>query len=161
MGVEITVRSLEPTTEGMGMKIFRKRLLVVHHAHWNPIFVIGRSGTVLISLLFLAVVGCAGSDEQEQTMNTTHAGMAVSLAWDSVKDSSVVGYYIHYGKRSPNQPGSCAYDHKLFMATSHGTVTNLDPGLTYYFAVSAFNGLDSSCSNEVFTRTAQSDCCPS
>ncbi|WP_413936771.1 fibronectin type III domain-containing protein [Nitrospira sp. BLG_1] len=89
----------------------------------------------------------------------------VSLAWDPVNDSSVIGYYIHYGKQSPNRLGSCAYDQEQFVSSqqsSHqGTVADLDRGLTYYFAVSAYNGLESHCSNEVFIRTPLLDCCPS
>lgn len=90
---------------------------------------------------------------KDGSVRPPHAGVAVTLTWDPVKDSSVVGYSIHYGKRSPKQPGSCAYEQELFVITSHGAVPHLEPGLTYYFAVSSYNGLESSCSNEVFTNT--------
>ena len=33
------------------------------------------------------------------------------------------------------------------------TITDLDPNTLYYFAVSAYNGLESACSNEVSTLT--------
>ncbi len=145
------------------MKILFKWHLIVPRVRRTLPFVGSKGCSLLICLLLLPLIGCEGSDDeaQETSPSTTPTGVAVSLRWAPVKDSSVVGYYIHYGKRSPNQPGSCAYDDELFVTSDHGTVINLDPGLTYYFAVSAYNGLDSSCSNEVFTQTPQVDCCPS
>jgi hypothetical protein len=77
----------------------------------------------------------------------------VSLAWNPVNDPSVVGYYIHYGKESPNQPGSCVYDQATFVLPPEGSVAGLEIGVTYYFAVSAYNGLESDCSNEVQAQT--------
>ncbi len=76
-----------------------------------------------------------------------------SLAWDPVNDPSVSGYYIHYGKQSVGQNGSCAYEDAKFVSTPSGTVTGLDPNSRYYFAVSAYNGIESNCSNEVSTDT--------
>jgi len=61
-----------------------------------------------------------------------------SLQWDPVNDSSVVGYYIHYGRQSPGQASSCAYDDVKFVTTSSGPVTGLDTGTFYYFAVSVY-----------------------
>jgi hypothetical protein len=37
--------------------------------------------------------------------------------------------------------------------TSTGTVTGLETGSRYYFAVSAYNGVEGACSNEVSTDT--------
>jgi len=78
-------------------------------------------------------------------------GASANLAWDPV--AGVMGYYIHYGTQSPNSPGSCAYDQATFTSTPTVTVTGLAEGTTYYFAVSAFNGLESTCSAEVSTVT--------
>ena len=41
-------------------------------------------------------------------------------------------------------------------ATPAATVTGLDPNTTYYFAVSAYNGLSGPCSDEVRTETPPS-----
>jgi hypothetical protein len=41
-------------------------------------------------------------------------------------------------------------------ATPAAIVTGLDVGITYYFAVSAFNGIDGSCSNEVSSKPRSS-----
>jgi Fibronectin type III domain len=125
--------------------------------------VIARGCSVVLGLMALSLLGCGADGAQGPTSSTTSppTGATVSLAWDPVNDSSVIGYYIHYGKDSPNSPGSCAYDQEEFVSSNQGTVTDLDRGLTYYFAVSAYNGLESTCSNEVFTSTPLIDCCPS
>ena len=117
--------------------------------------VVGHGCSVVLGLVALSFLGCGPDGAQGPTtvISSTHSGTTVSLAWAPVNDSSVIGYYIHYGKRSANQPGSCAYDQEQFVSSSQGTVADLDPGWTYYFAVSAYNGLESSCSNEVSART--------
>lgn len=142
--------------------MFLALLLQIRRLLSKPEFVNSLGCLMVVSLTCLFLIGCARGDEQEQntTPNSSHDGVSVGLVWDPVEDSSILGYYIHYGKRSPKQPGSCAYDQELFVTSRHGAVTNLDPGFTYYFAVSAYNGLDSSCSNEVFVHTPSIECCP-
>jgi hypothetical protein len=65
----------------------------------------------------------------------------------------VYAYFVHYGKQSAGQPGSCNYAFSTFVGSPSATITGLDPDTSYYFAVSAYNGLESSCSNEVATVT--------
>lgn len=110
----------------------------------NPGLGVGRACLLVCCLVFLSLAGCGADDEQ-----TTPAGTTVNLVWDPVNDPNLIGYSIHYGKQSPNQPGSCAYDYLTSTSSPQGTVTGLDPGSTYYFAVSAYNGAVSVCSNEV------------
>ncbi len=114
----------------------------------------GHGCSIVLSLIVVTLIGCGDDGQQGLTVSTdaTPAGVTVNLAWDPVNDSSIIGYYIHYGKQSPNQPGSCVYDQEQFVSSNQGTVTDLDWGWTYYFAVSAHNGLESRCSNEVFSR---------
>ena len=82
------------------------------------------------------------------------AGTAtVSLAWDPVTDAGVVGYFVYYGTESANLPGSCAYQQSTFSSSPAATVTGLAPNTTYFFAVTAYNGLESPCSEEVSTVT--------
>lgn len=116
---------------------------------------IGRDCLIVLGLLLLSLTGCGVDDEQRPTIcaNSTPACATVRLIWNPVDDSSVSGYYIHYGKQSTNQPGSCEYAQELFVSSPKGTVTGLDLGSIYYFAVSAFNGVESTCSNEVFAHT--------
>ncbi|MCP9463275.1 MAG: fibronectin type III domain-containing protein [Nitrospira sp.] len=110
--------------------------------------------TAIVATLGLLFTACGTGNEQGlMTSSLSAAGAAVTLEWDPVSDPTVVGYYIHYGKQSPNQVGSCAYEESQFVSTPQGTVTDLDPNSTYYFAVSAYNGVHSSCSNEVQVTT--------
>lgn len=122
---------------------FLESVFLMFSLGWNREFRISRGRSILLGLFLLSLAGC-GADPERAT---------VGLIWAPVNDSSVIGYYIHYGKQSAGQPGSCAYERELFVASSHATVTDLELGSTYYFAVSAYNGLESSCSNEVFTNT--------
>ena len=134
-----------------------------HHLLQDPGLVISRSYWMSLSLIALLLLSC-GPDGEQGPMSSTSSppgDATVRLAWDAVNDSSVIGYYIHYGNNSPNRPGSCAYDQEQFVSSNQGTVSDLGRGMTYYFAVSAYNGLESTCSNEVFTRTPLIDCCPS
>ena len=45
------------------------------------------------------------------------AGITASLAWSQVQDPSVYAYFIHYGRQSPNQPGSCSYESSMYVAS--------------------------------------------
>jgi len=59
---------------------------------------------------------------------------AVTLAWDPSPDTNVAGYYVHYGTVS----GSYTTHVDTGSATTF-QVTDLVPGTTYYFAVTAYN----------------------
>jgi hypothetical protein len=112
---------------------------------------------VVVLTLFLVagsiVTGCgSGGDGADAGADRVPSGQAsASLAWDPV--GGVMGYYIHYGTQSPNNPGSCSYDQSTFSPTPTATVNGLAEDTTYFFAVSAFNGLESACSAEVSTVT--------
>lgn len=94
--------------------------------------------------------GASGSSPAGQT------GAIASLAWNPAQDSSVYGYYVYYGRNSSGQSGSCNYESKQFVSSPSATITNLDHETRYYFAVSAYNGLESGCSSEVSTVTPSS-----
>lgn len=111
---------------------------------------------VLRCLLFAVVVlagsfvaGCGSGDEGSPGSSLASPTASKSLAWDPV--SGVHGYLVYYGSESPGVPGSCAYAQSVFTTTPSVTVTDLIPNTTYYFAVSAFNGLESHCSSEIMT----------
>jgi hypothetical protein len=78
---------------------------------------------------------------------------SVALAWDPVPDPSVYAYFVHYGKQPTSQPGKCNYAYSTFVGSPSATITGLEPNTHYFFAVSAYNGIESSCSNEVSTVT--------
>jgi len=115
----------------------------------------GQACSIVLSacVLFLAGCGAGGQGDPTITTTATPTGATASLQWDAVNDPSIIGYYIHYGKQSPGQMGSCAYEDAKFVTTPSGTVTGLDTDSRYYFAVSAYNGVEGNCSNEVSTNT--------
>jgi hypothetical protein len=118
--------------------------------------------TLVAGLLFMTMsflMGCAGGEtgsDPTVTATPASAGATASLAWNPVPDLSVSAYFVHYGRQSPHQPGSCAYEHSISVDSPSATFTNLDPETHYYFAVSAYNGLESACSNEVSIVTLPS-----
>ena len=105
------------------------------------------------------LTGCGGGGGGETggqptvTVAPASAGATASLAWSPVPDPSITAYFVHYGRQSPNHSGSCAYESSMHADSPSATITNLDPNTTYYFTVSAYNGLESACSNEVSTVT--------
>jgi hypothetical protein len=109
---------------------------------------------ILLSIMPL-LTGCGGGEETGgqpiDTVTPGTAGATVSLAWHPVPDPSIHAYFVHYGRQSPGQPGSCAYESSMHVhaASLSVTITDLEPNTHYYFTVSAYNGRESACSNEV------------
>ena len=114
------------------------------------------AGLLLTTMSFLTGCGDGGETGSDPTVTATPAstGATASLAWNPVPDPSVSAYFVHYGRQSPRQSGSCAYEHSIFVDSPSATLTSLVPDTHYYFAVSAYNGLESACSNEVWTLTS-------
>jgi hypothetical protein len=75
----------------------------------------------------------------------------VTLAWDPNVAPGLAGYNVYYGTASR------AYSERISVSSTatSATVTNLQAGQTYYFAVTAINfaGLESGYSAEVFYTT--------
>jgi hypothetical protein len=120
------------------------------------------AGLLLTMMPFLS--GCGGGQTGSDPIvtvtpgtggggSTPPVGATASLAWSPVPDPSVSAYFVHYGRVSPGTPGSCTYESSKSVDSPSATVTNLDPNTLYYFTVSAYNGLESACSNEVTTVT--------
>jgi Fibronectin type III domain len=109
--------------------------------------------TGLLLLIMPFFTGC-GSGETSNQSPVSSASATAALSWDPVTDPSVSAYFVHYGRQSPGQAGSCIYEHSISVDSSSATVTNLDPNTLYYFTVSAYNGLESACSNEVSIVTS-------
>lgn len=105
------------------------------------------AGLLLMMMPFLTGCGGDGGESAPQT------GATASLAWSPVPDPSVSAYFVHYGQQSPGHPGSCAYESSMNVDSPSATITNLEYNTFYYFTVSAYNGLESACSNEVSTVT--------
>ena len=113
------------------------------------------SALSLITVLFLSsLTDCGGGGNGNPA--GTIAEATVTLTWDPVQDPTVSAYDVHYGKQSPDQPGSCPSSNSMRVSASPATVTGLDSNTRYYFAVSAYNGLSGHCSNIVSTVTPPS-----
>ena len=117
----------------------------------------------LIVVFMSLTAGCGGGGTDSGglgsgTSPTSGGGSAtpttsVSLAWDPVPDHSVYAYFVHYGKHPAGQHGSCNYTFSTYVGYPSATIPGLEPNTQYFFAVSAYNGLQSTCSNEVSTVT--------
>jgi hypothetical protein len=75
------------------------------------------------------------------------AAQSVTLAWNANGETNLSGYRLHFGQASRTYSGTI----QVSAPTTTATVPNLQSGLTYYFAVSAFtsNELESDYSEEV------------
>jgi hypothetical protein len=74
------------------------------------------------------------------------ASQSVTLAWDASPDERVIGYILTYGASSGQ------YDNSIDLgAVTETTITDLEGGVTYYFAVLAYcsGNYQSEPSNEV------------
>jgi Fibronectin type III domain len=114
--------------------------------------------TGLLLLIMPFFTGCGSGESGNQSAVTggpgSNASATASLSWDPVTDPSVSTYFVHYGRQSPGHMGSCIYENSISVDSSSATVTNLDLNTLYYFSVSAYNGLESACSNEVSIVTS-------
>jgi len=113
--------------------------------------------TAIVAGLLLTMMplltGCGGGEQTGSVPSAAPVGATASLAWHPVQDPSVIAYFVHFGRQSPGQPGSCSYERSMHVTSPLATVTNLEPDTLYYFTVSAYNGLESACSGEVSTVT--------
>lgn len=101
---------------------------------------------VLSSLISL-LMGCSGDEGV--------TGATASLSWDPGEDHAGVTYTVHYGKNPSGEPGSCNYEHAVDVSEPSAMIAGLDFSTQYYFAVSAYNGERSLCSNEVSKLTPE------
>jgi len=90
---------------------------------------------ILLLVLSVATLSVRGAE-----------GAQVTLAWDQTSDAAAIGYRLYWGTESRQY----ALLADVGNATSE-VVSNLQDGVTYYFAVTAYDtrGNDSAYSNEV------------
>jgi hypothetical protein len=111
-----------------------------------------------------------GETDPVITMAPTPTGVTAHLTWDRPSDFEAVGYYIYYGKRSPEEPGpeepaseessseapsSCSQGESRAVEVPAATITGLEPNTPYFFAIRAVNKDESEslCSNEITAVT--------
>lgn len=75
------------------------------------------------------------------------AAQSVTLSWNANSETNLAGYRMYWGTATRSYQAPMSVLHP----TTSATVTNLQAGLTYYFAVSAYttDGLESDYSDEV------------
>lgn len=86
-----------------------------------------------------------------------HCAFGVNLAWDPSSDTNVTGYVIYYGTNSGSyarnfvDPTGGYTWHVDVGNQTTATLSNLPPGVTYHFVVTAYTagGVESLPSNEV------------
>jgi fibronectin type 3 domain-containing protein len=80
-----------------------------------------------------------------QALNLSAQAVSFSLHWNPSSEPNVVQYKVYVGTSSHQ------YEHAYDVVGNSTLISDLPPGLTYYFAVTAVNnaGLESSFSEEV------------
>lgn len=103
-------------------------------------------GALLLFGASLAACGGGAEGSSPEIMTATGpTGATATLAWDPVNDPSIQGYNVYYGTSS-RQYQTYA---NAGLTTTY-TVADLQPGTTYYFAVTAYNSAgESGYSDEV------------
>lgn len=86
-------------------------------------------------------------------LNSTPTGASAEVRWQPSPDSQVSGYYIYYGRQSAEEPGVCSYEEKYAVDSPTVTLADLKPNTPYFFAVSSYSDMESSCSIEVMAIT--------
>lgn len=86
-------------------------------------------------------------------LNSTPTGASANVTWQPSTDSNVSGYYIHYGRQSPGEPGVCSYEGRYAVDSLSVTITDLEPNTPYFFSVSSYSSFESPCSNETAVIT--------
>jgi hypothetical protein len=124
------------------MRTFSEQKVGLAHRRLGWPLRIPKPTRVLGGILSLALL-CIPFPAHGVTLPGSHN---VTLAWDPSPDAWVAGYALHHGTASGN------YTVHLDVGNSTSvTVSNLTPGVTYYFVATAYtsDGLESLPSNEV------------
>lgn len=103
---------------------------------------ISRLAGVLRAILFLGLLHHSG----QAFSLTLPSPYRVTLAWERSPSPEVIGYRVYYGAASGD------YTHSIVVGNlTTTTVSGLASGVTYYFAVTAYdtNDVESSFSNEI------------
>ena len=117
----------------------KKHVSIISMSNEFRIFLSATHAAVVFVLIFFTTIAQAGQ---------------ISLAWDPNTQSTLGGYKVHYGQTSGNYSTNVDVGEQ----TSY-TVTNLQDGAQYYFAVTAYDTtrtIESGFSNEVSTTISVS-----
>lgn len=104
------------------------------------------------NVLTVTARDAAGNSQTDQITVTRTANTNIAnLTWDANAESDVVGYRVYYGTNPGNYQQVRGAGIEVTSGTGY-TVTGLNNGVRYYFAVTAFDGSgnESGYSREVF-----------
>ena len=106
------------------------------------------SATFAVAAALSACGGGGGAGESADDARCDDPGVAC-LAWTHSDSTAVAGYFIYYGTAPGHYQQNWGDAVNVGNATRH-VVTNLTPGVRYYFAVTAYDaqGRQSWFSNE-------------
>jgi len=89
-------------------------------------------GPIIIFIVFLLTFFCLLTSD----VAVAEASVTVTLAWAENQEPDVIGYKVHYGTFSKN------YQYTVDVENNTScTISGLEEGKTYYFAVTAYNSL--------------------
>lgn len=106
-------------------------------------------------LLFLGLslassTGCGGGGDSAPPGGATPpVGATKLVSWDPSPDPTVSGYDVFYGTQPSGRSGSCDYAYSEHTSSSAITLEGLHFNTYYFVSVSAFNGQQGPCSEEI------------
>lgn len=68
-----------------------------------------------------------GEEDPTISVSSTRTGATARLTWEAYPDSNVAGYFVHYGKQSSGEPGSCSYEESQSVESPPAIITGLEP----------------------------------
>ena len=96
----------------------------------------------------------SSEDDPMTIVTSTSTGVTVRLYWPRSSDDNIFGYSVYYGKEPAQEEGSCSpYEAHQVVESPPATITGLDHGTLYFFAIKKFNESDHSCSEEMMVDT--------
>jgi len=124
----------------------------------NPGFPITRIFIIFLIISVIAFTSCSiepirisfdsGEGDPSETVPEYHYNPqnAVTLEWDPNTEPDIAGYVVYYGYETGNYQYSVDVGDQTTV-----TVEDLEPGVTYYFAATAYNteGYESDFSQEI------------
>jgi hypothetical protein len=132
--------------QGGAVIIFLKDLLVPLTRKYNRLLSIRIFSILCYTIFLLVIASCAF--ETTWNIQTSHDEplLQITLVWDPNTEPDLEGYKCYYGLASRDYAYTVVVGNQTVC-----TVTDLEPGETYYFSVTAYNtvGLESDYSEEV------------
>ncbi len=109
---------------------------------------------LLLGLYLFSSTGCDGGGGAGEASVAPPVGATKLVEWEPSPDPTVTGYHLYYGTRPRESNGSCDYEFSKYTSSPSVTLTELQFNTRYFIAVSATNGQQGQCSDEISFVTA-------